>query len=90
MTKQINYEEEPFDFEELEMVEDEEEWPEPMGTMTSDMKKANGFEFRFLNGNNSKRSVFFQTMDLGTAHDRFEKKFPTALFINAKMAYYNI
>jgi len=90
MTKQINYEEEVFDFEDLEMIEDEEEWCEPMGTFTDNRKIANGFEVQYLNNCNSKRSIFIPSSDAGTARDKFEVKFPSATFHSARMAYYSI
>ena len=90
MTKQINYEEEVYDFEDLEMMEDEEEWCEPQGTFTDSRKIANGFEFQYVDNGGSKRSKFIYGSDEGTAFEQFERKTNYMHYQGARLAYYSI
>lgn len=76
------------DYEQLGIEEEAEEWCEPQGTLTNNLKLANGFEFQYLNNAASKCSVFIPGMNETDAFEKFEKKVKSYMGIEAiKRAY---
>ena len=77
------------DYENIGIEEEAiDEWPEPQGTLTKNLKLYTGWEFYYVDNCGSKKSKFIEGRDESTAFDKFERCTSYMCYEKSHRAYF--